>query len=133
MRLSGFRRSGNVLVPGTDKVDGIRPKQAVKILSGINAGNCPGVGRGRPDEAAASFPVWGKTAQKLVFSLKGKLPGRVPGEPQGKWADVIRALAEMGYDRKRVVETIARLSADLDGGKDSEQELFRKAIVELSS
>jgi len=120
-------------------VDGIGPKQALKILGGIGAEDLE---RALDTEDLArleSIPGLGKkTAQKLVFSLKGKLPSVVrPGaEAQEPHSDITRALAEMGYDRKRAADIIRQLAAEsgsLPGKADErERELFRRAIVELS-
>ena len=118
------------------KVDGIGPKQAVKILSGIAAQELSSALESENLARLQQVPGLGaKTAQKLVFALKGKLPGKAALESKGKWEDVIRALTDMGYDRKRVAETVARLApeAGKSEGADAEQELFRRAIVELST
>lgn len=120
-------------------VDGIGPKQALKILGGIGAEDLE---RALDTEDLArleSIPGLGKkTAQKLVFSLKGKLPslvrsGSIAPEPH---ADIVRALAEMGYDRKRAADVIRLLAAENGSlpskAEDRERELFRRALVELS-
>jgi len=137
MRLFGFpsdRERG--LFRELLKVEGIGPRQAVKILSGIAPGELETALETENLARLQQVPGLGtKTAQKLVFALKGKLPGAAPESTRGVWEDVVRALAEMGYDRKRAAEAVARLSADPDGaaGPDAEQELFRKAIQELST
>lgn len=137
MRLFGFpseRERG--LFQELIKVEGIGPRQAVKILSGIS-----------PDELESALDsdnlarlqqvpgLGAKTAQKMVFALKGRLPGAVPQTGRGPWADVVQALADMGYDRKRAAEVVSRLSAEFGKAADpeAEQELFRLAIRELSA
>lgn len=129
------------------KVDGIGPRQAMKILSGI-----------RIDELAAALEaedlagverapgVGKKTAQKIILALKGKIvsPG-AQAEGLGPEPELVRALADMGYDRKKAQDCVAQLVRELDGGKgkmdgaaaplsaeDREKELFRRAIVEMS-
>ncbi len=137
MRLYGFpSERERALFLELIKVDGIGPRQAVKILSGIESGELSRALDAEDLARLQQVPGLGaKTAQKLVFALKGKLPGKAPEENRGQWADVVRALTDMGYDRKRASETVSRLAAGADGrkGPEAEQELFRRAIVELST
>jgi len=137
MRLFGFpsERERSLFLE-LIKVDGIGPKQAIKILSGIAAAELSRALDAEDLTRLQQVPGLGaKTAQKLVFTLKGKLPNKTVEESHGKWNDVIQALTDMGYDRKRVVDIVTRLSLVPAGTPDgdAEQELFRKAIVELSS
>jgi Holliday junction DNA helicase RuvA len=120
-------------------VDGIGPKQALKILGGIGAEDLERALDAEDLARLEAIPGLGKkTAQKLVFSLKGKLPSvvRQGSEAQEPHADIIRALAEMGYDRKRAADIIRQLALELGNlpvkTDDRERELFRQAIVELS-
>ena len=137
MRLYGFpSEAERAIFLELIKVDGIGPKQAVKILSGIAAQELSSALESENLARLQQVPGLGaKTAQKLVFALKGKLPGKTDTEVKGKWEDVIRALTDMGYDCKWVAETVARLApeAGKSEGADAEQELFRRAIVELST
>ncbi len=121
-------------------VDGIGPKQALKILGGIGADDLE---RALDTEDLArleAIPGLGKkTAQKLVFSLKGKLPSHLgiqAGMAAGPHDDIVRALVDMGYDRRRVLEAITKLDT-LENmpavPADRERELFRRAIIEMSS
>ena len=127
------------------KVDGIGPKQALKILGSIlhdrlekllEAGdldgleNLPGVGK--------------KTAQKMVLTLKGKLsveamadtgrPGQITRIDLGENEDIAVALVAMGYDRKAVAELLMRLAPEFQHlpKAQREQELMRRAIMDLS-
>jgi len=121
-------------------VDGIGPKQALKILGGIGADDLE---RALDTEDLArleSIPGLGKkTAQKLVFSLKGKLPSHFAtqtSEVVGTHDDIVRALVDMGYDRRKVLEAVTKLDALENmpvGPADRERELFRRAIIEMSS
>ncbi|NLJ46716.1 MAG: Holliday junction branch migration protein RuvA [Treponema sp.] len=137
MRLFGFpteRERG--LFQELLKVEGIGPRQAVKILSGISPDDLEAALDSENLARLQQVPGLGaKTAQKLVFALKGKLPGTAPLSSRGPWADVAQALADMGYDRKRADEAISRLAGELGDftGPEAEQELFRRAIRELSS
>jgi len=156
MRLFGFAtvRERELFVD-LMKVDGIGPKQAIKILSSISASELEKALDGEDLGKLESAPGIGKkTAQKMILALKGKLThdpdaGRARGtEKKGPHEDIIVALAGMGFDRKAAataVETIvgelARAAAtdSIDTGSPSrnthetEQEIFRRAIVALSS
>ncbi len=139
MRLYGFpseaERSIFIELIG---VDGIGPKQALKILGGIGAGDLERALESEDLARLESVPGLGKkTAQKLVFALKGRLPsvsGASEAAPAGPHGDIVRALVDMGYDRRRVAEALARVDAGIPPDHpERERELFRLAIVELSA
>lgn len=155
MRLFGFSSSRERdLFIDLMKVEGIGPKQAVKILSSIPVDELEAALENEDVAKLESAPGIGKkTAQKMILSLKGKLT-RIDTAPSSKSAqvpaeheDIVAALAGMGFDRKAAIDAVARLSAELDqelrasgktgsgtsGKKAAEQELFRRAIVALSS
>lgn len=140
MRLYGFPlESERSVFLELLSVDGIGPKQALKILGGIGAEDLERALDAEDLARLESIPGLGKkTAQKLVFSLKGKLPsvGRTSPEALEPHSDIIRALAEMGYDRKRAADIIRQLASNSGNlpsqTDDRERELFRRAIVELS-
>ncbi|MBN2875429.1 MAG: Holliday junction branch migration protein RuvA [Spirochaetales bacterium] len=121
-------------------VDGIGPRQALRILGGIGADELERALETEDLARLEAIPGLGKkTAQKLVFSLKGKLPSvmQAPVKTQmGPHEDIVRALVDMGYDRRRVLEALNRLDS-LEGLPESpterERELFRRAIVEMSA
>lgn len=165
MRLFGFSSSRERDV-FTDlmKVEGIGPKQAIKILSTISVDELEAALDTEDIEKLESAPGIGKkTAQKMILSLKGKLT-RIDTRPSSKASqvpaeheDIVAALAGMGFDRKAAIDAVARLAVELDaerrasgaafgktgtsasgastpaGKKAAEQELFRRAIVALSS
>ncbi|HSV55583.1 MAG TPA: Holliday junction branch migration protein RuvA [Magnetospirillaceae bacterium] len=136
MRLYGFpTERERALFLELMKVEGIGPRQAVKILSGIAPADLEAALDSENLARLQQVPGLGiKTAQKLVFALKGRLPGTAPEETRNAWADVVSALADMGYDRRRALETVFRLAAEngAASGPDAEQELFRRSIQELS-
>lgn len=123
-------------------VDGIGPKQAMKILGGIGPQELE---RALDHEDLArleAVPGLGKkTAQKLVFALKGRLPKAVEGSTEpglpAEHQDIVRALADLGYDRRRCVAVVGQLAASPaireTAAEDRERELFRQAIVALSA
>lgn len=142
MHLYGFpseaERSVFVQLMG---VEGIGPKQAIKILGGIGAAELELALDTEDLARLEAVPGLGKkTAQKLVFSLKGKLPSAFgdqarPAEQKHPFEDIVRALTELGYDRRRSGETVSAIAKELSaqpGAQDAEREIFRRAIVALS-
>ncbi|HUW42428.1 MAG TPA: Holliday junction branch migration protein RuvA [Rectinemataceae bacterium] len=121
------------------KVEGIGPKQALRILSGIKPADLDAA-LGSDDLAALQrVPGVGpKLAQKMLLALKGRLvlgSGRDAGQgkAQGEWTDVVRALCDMGFDRKTVERRVVALAEGLSPGPERERELFRRALLDLSS
>jgi len=141
MRLFGFvSEAERAIFMELLTVDGIGPKQAIKILGGIGADDLERALDAEDLARLEAVPGLGKkTAQKLVFSLKGKLPSRDSAtrvEPAGPHDDIVRALVDMGYDRRRAIDAIARMEAKPglpEPAADRERELFRRVIVELSA
>jgi len=141
MRLFGFvSEAERAIFMELLTVDGIGPKQAIKILGGIGADDLERALDAEDLARLEAVPGLGKkTAQKLVFSLKGKLPSRdstTRVEPAGPHDDIVRALVDMGYDRRRAIDAIARMEAKPglpEAAADRERELFRRVIVELSA
>lgn len=144
MRLFGFPTTAErSLFLDLTKVEGIGPKQALKILSGLDSAALEAALEEGDVARLQTIPGIGKkTAQKMILALKGQLTGlKDIGHPvplkKSEFEDIITALADMGYDRKRAaetVETIAQLMRT-DGFDPAakEEKLFRTAIVNLSS
>jgi Holliday junction DNA helicase RuvA len=142
MRLFGFAtESERAVFLELLGVDGIGPKAAIKILGGISPGELERALESEDLSRLEAVPGLGKkTAQKLVFSLKGKLPSALVqkgGAPTaGAHEDIVRALVDMGYDRKRCVEAVNAIAADADissvRAEEREREIFRRVIVGLS-
>ena len=144
MRLFGFSsvRERDIFID-LMKVEGIGPKQAIKILSSISADDLEKALDGEDLARLESAPGIGKkTAQKMILALKGKLTREIAqgaARPKGEHEDVVAALVGMGYDRKVATGVVADIFRELEteGQKrspaDAEKELFRRAIVALSS
>lgn len=131
------------------KVDGIGPKQAVKILSSIPCAELEAALEAEDLSRLESAPGIGKkTAQKMILALKGKLtridssPGKRGKDTQTPFDDIVNALSDMGFDRKLALEAVESSAASLgvkisasgvSVGHEKEQELFRQALVALSS
>jgi Holliday junction DNA helicase RuvA len=144
-------------------VSGIGPRQALKILSGTTAESLVRYLEEEDIPSLTRIPGLGKkTAQRLILQLKGTLvlesdsgtsgtpaPGTAGTSPSN---ELLEALTEMGFDRKKAAAALKRAETDLAAeaaaeaalaaeASDSpqapaapaEQEIFRRAIVALSS
>jgi len=125
-------------------VSGIGPKQALKILSGINVRHLAEALDSGNIKTLATIPGIGpKTAQKMVLALRNVL---VLDEPKMKqttsrtavWADVVNALVEMGFERRRSEEVIGDLEIEFAreigelSRQSAEELLFHHALKNLS-
>ncbi|MDR2193099.1 MAG: Holliday junction branch migration protein RuvA [Treponema sp.] len=145
MRLFGFagemRRSTFLELL---KVEGIGPKGAIKIMGGIEQEELEHALDSEDLGRLEKVPGLGKkTAQKMLLALKGKLAHTpaAAAETVSPYADLVEALAAMGYDKRAAAEAISKAEAGLraDGALDgslaiSEKEklLFKQAILYLS-
>ena len=138
MRLFGFaaeRRRQTFLE--LIKVEGIGPRGALKIMGGIGQEEMERALEAGDLSRLEAVPGLGKkTAQKMILALKGRLAAGSAGDrAQGPYGDLVKALEEMGYDRKAAAEALSLAEAALPPeleGVDREKELFREAIVRLS-
>ncbi len=87
-----------------------------------------------------------KTGQKMILALRNVLvleDEKTPNSPSTKniklklWSDIIDALVDMGYDRRRIEEVVDKLVTEQAekleefSRHDAEEYLFRSAIVAL--
>ena len=121
-----------------NKVSGIGPKQALRMLSGIGTEELvAALDEGNTDRLSMLPGIGKKTAAKIVLALRGKLKLEDNNKEDDKFSDLIEALAGMGFDKKLAKKALAEIShrteySSMD--KDIfEKELFREAIVFLSS
>lgn len=131
------------------KVEGIGPRQALKILSGISPADLAIALENADLKALQRISGVGpKLAQKMVLALKGKLveaenaSGTLHTSALSPWEDVVSALVEMGFDR-RVADAVVKAKAERQspadgevlpaGRAEREKEIFRQALLELSS
>ena len=144
MRLFGFLNPAErSLFLDLTKVDGIGPKQALKILSGLDGAALETALEEGDIARLQSIPGIGKkTAQKMILTLKGQLTtvqesGRQTVQKKSEFEDIIIALADMGYERKRAAEAVENAAQLMRSSginpSEKEDELFRSAIVHLSS
>jgi len=145
MRLYGFSNEADrAAFRELMKVEGIGPKQALRILSGVRT-EALGAALEAGDLASLQkIPGVGpKLAQKMMLSLKGKLvaseePSAGGAGRAGRWTDVVRALVDMGFDRKAAEKAVAEAAAATEpsgaaSGPEGERELFRRALLSLST
>ena len=121
-----------------NKVSGIGPKQALRMLSGIGTEELVTALDDGNTERLSMLPGIGKkTAARIVLALRGKLKLEQENEVDDKFSDLIEALAGMGFDRKLAKKALKEISGRTEfSSMDSdvpEKELFREAIVFLSS
>jgi len=118
------------------KVEGIGPKGAVKIMSGISQDDLEKALENEDIARLEAVPGLGKkTAQKMLLSLKGKLVQPKGVSISSQYNDLVEALAAMGYDRRAAAEALVKAQTLVtDGLADVEREkqLFKEAIVLLS-
>lgn len=125
-----------------NKVNGVGPKQAMKMLSSISAKQMAEA-LDKDDVALLSgIPGVGKkTAQKLMLAMRGKLvmDDELMTAPAGnpKFADIVNALSDMGFEYKKALKAVEEVAHDSDimNMKDDEREkeIFKRAIVLLST
>lgn len=132
-----------------NKVEGVGPKSAVKIMSSIAREQLVASLDSGDLAALEKIPGLGKkTAQKMLLALKGKLTleDELPGAKSfasrgGEFQDVINSLSAMGYDKRQVEQAVSEISAKLKSQngfdskpkKEKEDLIFRNALVELAN
>jgi len=148
MTLFGFAtKEDRDLFFDLNKVDGIGPKSAVKIMSSISRDQLVSALDSGDLAVLSKIPGLGKkTAQKMLLALKGHLTLDENSQtvrssaPSGEFSDVMEALVGMGYDRKMVESAVAKIVGELssDGSldnltqKEKEDTIFRRAILEFA-
>ena len=148
MTLFGFAtKEDRDLFFDLNKVDGIGPKSAVKIMSSISRDQLVSALDSGDLAVLSKIPGLGKkTAQKMLLALKGHLTLDENSQTvrssasSGEFSDVMEALVGMGYDRKMVESAVAKIVGELssDGSlnnltqKEKEDTSFRRAILEFA-
>jgi Holliday junction DNA helicase RuvA len=117
-------------------VNGIGPRQALRMLSGASVDSIKAAIAGSDVDSLSQIPGIGKkTAAKIVLSLQGKLevPVSIAGSSD-RHAEIVRGLVEMGYERSRASDAVRAAAASIKGtaGEEYENEVFRKAVLALS-
>ena len=119
------------------KVEGIGPKNAIKIMGGIRQEDLEQALEAGDLARLEEIPGLGKkTAQKMLLALKGKLisSSGVAAE-NTPYAELIEALTQMGYDKRSVSEAVSIAEKELPSGltqAEKEKLLFKNAIIKLT-
>jgi len=135
MRLYGFAdQAERALFLDLQKVDGVGPKGALKILSGVDREQVAlALDRDDVDALSAVPGVGKKTAQKIILALKGKLTPVGEGKARPAEEDIATALVGMGFDRKTARAAAAAALTAVAGrhlqGEELERELFKQALA----
>jgi Holliday junction DNA helicase RuvA len=118
-------------------VNGIGPKVALAVLSGIAPGDLVAAVQGNEPARLTTIPGIGrKTAERIVLELRDRLPAALPvsPEPSGPGsavrADLLSALVNLGYQRPVVEKAVGDvLKAQPDASFD---EALRQALGRLA-
>ncbi len=137
MTLFGFvTKDERVLFLDLIKVNGVGPKAAQKILSGIQPTEFIRCLEEEDVDRLTKVPGLGKkTAQKIILALKGKLKleDDVVKESSRDSVDkeILDSLVAMGFDKKKAKTVLVDV---VSGGQTiSEGEILRLAIIKLST
>jgi Holliday junction DNA helicase RuvA len=148
MNLYGFSdEQERMLFLELNKVNGIGPRQAMRILSSVQVTAFVRALDESDAKFLATIPGVGpKTSQKIILALRGsvnldfdssKSSTQSPLLP-AQYNDLVAALSDMGYDRRQIVPVLVKLIDENQtliekGNKgEIEQFLFKNAIIELS-
>ncbi len=135
MKLYGFYDPAErSLFLDLQKVDGVGPRGALKILSGIDREEFERSLDRDDVESLSSVPGVGKkTAQKIILTLKGKLTPAAMFPARNAELDIATALVGMGFDRKTAKAAASEALKSLEGlgmkGETLERELFKRAVA----
>ena len=148
MRLYGFpTESDRARLPRAHEGRGHRPQAGAAHPLGHQARGAGRRPRRRGPGRAAEDPGRGTQARAEDDARPQGQARERAGEPArrgprraGEWADVVRALADMGFDRKAAEKAVAaaakRAAAGAAGGAgaagEREREVFRAALLDLS-
>jgi Holliday junction DNA helicase RuvA len=117
------------------KVEGIGPKGAVRIMSGITGDDLEKAIENEDLPRLEAVPGLGKkTAQKLLLALKGKIvrrqmAGGGGGREVSPYTVIAAAVFVMGYDRKNINEALQKADGSLTGGGGGDRVADREAAV----
>ena len=134
MRLYGFcDQAERALFMDLQKVDGVGPRGALKMLSGMDRERFAEALDADDVELLSTVPGVGKkTAQKIILTLKGKLTPSGDGPTRSMEDDITTALVGMGFDRRTARTAVAAaqkvLSSSLKG-EELERELFKRSLA----
>jgi Holliday junction DNA helicase, RuvA subunit len=134
MRLYGFcDEAERALFLDLLKVEGVGPRGALKMLSGVDREQfSQALDRDDLDALSAVPGVGKKTAQKIILTLKGKLTPIGDAPSRSAEDDISDALVGMGFDRKIAKAAVASAVRALAGrnlrGEELERELLKVSL-----
>jgi Holliday junction DNA helicase RuvA len=134
MRLYAFSdQAERALFLDLQKVEGVGPRGALKMLSGVDRESfAAALDRDDVDALSAVPGVGKKTAQKIIHALKGKLTPVGDGRGRPVEEDITSALVGLGYDRRTAKAAVSTALGTLAGrhlkGEELERELLRQAL-----
>jgi holliday junction DNA helicase RuvA len=144
MMLYGFRNiDERNLFLEIIKVQGIGPKQAIKILSGITVEDfISALDTGNISILTAIPGLGTKTAQKMILALRDKLTLTSPDDKTKANSavkianrqivtDIIQSLCDMGYEKRDVKNAVDNSLSDLGNTVES-SEIFEKKLFTLA-
>jgi Holliday junction DNA helicase RuvA len=98
-------------------VNGIGPKVALAVLSGIAPGDLVAAVQGNEPARLTTIPGIGrKTAERIVLELRDRLPAALPVSADAATpgsiirADLLSALVNLGYPRPTVEKALGKLA-----------------------
>ena len=141
LALFGFRTTlERALFARLIAVNGVGPKTALAVLSGVGVGELvAAVGR-RDAESLSAVPGIGrKTAERIIVDLADRLEGLAgKGQPEGTAdgaaarGDLVSALVNLGYNARAAGQAVDRALRDA-GAEDREfQSLLRRSLQLVS-
>ena len=135
MRLYGFHDAAErALFLDLQKVDGVGPRGAMKMLSGLDREKFVAALDNEDVALLSGVPGVGtKTAQKIILTLRGKLTPAGEREGRSPEGDITTALVGMGFDRRTahaaVASALKALGGHSLGPEELERELFKRAVA----
>jgi len=118
------------------KVNGVGPKLAITILSGIDADTFANAVRSKDVKALVALPGVGKkTAERLIIEMQDRLPALEAGssqkpliKPMDHLADAETALINLGFKPQQA----SRALAGIVDASQSLENLIKQALKNLS-
>jgi Holliday junction DNA helicase RuvA len=118
-------------------VNGIGPKVALAVLSGIAPGDLVASVQGNEPARLTTIPGIGrKTAERIVLELRDRLPAALPVTPESVTpggvlrADLLSALVNLGYPRPTVEKAVGDVLKAQPGA--TFDEALRQALGRLA-
>lgn len=131
--LFGFsKEQERTLFKNLIKVNGIGPKAAMKAISGWSVESfLTALEKGDAGQIANIPGIGKKTAEKIIFTLKGKITENT-GSGVGIYSEIVESLVTMGFDHKAAQTAVNDVIKEMDE-TPNESLLLQQAIIKLST